>query len=348
MHIVVVDGTVVKLFSAYYSKAKFPIKSIEQREFGAGWRGKIDKRHISFFTEEELRHFLVEETPMYVSHSTAYYRKPSAPMKEKDWLGADLIFDMDSDIVSKEAVDEVHRNTLELLDILKEDFGVKDYLFVFSGNRGFHIHVRDERFLSLGTEERKAIIEYVQAVNFDYALLFWNEGEMLRGPKPDDPGYKGRFARRAIELMEKEPKKFYRNITPEQQRSFIEGVKNGIWSRLPVKNVVERLKPVASSLEMPHIAADGAVTYDVSKLIRVPNSLHGSTGFRVLPLKNPENFAIEKCLAFSDEPIKVEFLETFSYDTLLGKLEGVKGKATELPLYEAVFLSCQGKAKILG
>ncbi|RME79021.1 MAG: DNA primase catalytic subunit PriS [Methanobacteriota archaeon] len=338
---------IAQLFSQYYERAKFPILSIEQREFGAGWRSKIDKRHMSFFTEAEFRHFLVEESPLYVSHSTAYYEKPSAPMGEKGWKGADLVFDMDGDVTSEASLKPVLDNTIELRDLLRSDLGIKKMLFVFSGNRGFHIHVRDEEFRSLDGDARKAIVEYVLGKGFDYRLLF-NKGSssLIEGPKPTDRGYRGRFARKAIEMVKDNPSSIYKGLNGEAGQHFISGIMEGVWSRIKAKEPIERFSAIAKALEITSIAADGAVTYDVKKLIRVPNSLHGSTGLRVLPMKNLEDFSVSKALAFSEDKVKVRFTTTFSYETLLGKLAGKEGESQNLPLYVAVFLACQGKAKI--
>jgi DNA primase small subunit len=81
----------------YHSKAiEEPLK-MEQREFGYmhfGQAGMV--RHLSFKSIKELGAMLVREAPSDVYCSNAYYRFPTQqPMQEKQWLGADLIFDID-------------------------------------------------------------------------------------------------------------------------------------------------------------------------------------------------------------------------------------------------------------
>ena len=85
-------------FRGYYFKPdviEAPDK-IEQREFGYmqfGQGGMV--RHLSFKSMKELIATIMKEVPSDIYCSNAYYRFPTYPMQEKQWLGADLIFDID-------------------------------------------------------------------------------------------------------------------------------------------------------------------------------------------------------------------------------------------------------------
>jgi len=75
-----------------------PPASMEKREFGfILFEEKIMVRHKSFRSEEGFRGFLASLAPSDVYYSSAYYEEPEEPMEKKGWLGADLIFDIDSD-----------------------------------------------------------------------------------------------------------------------------------------------------------------------------------------------------------------------------------------------------------
>jgi DNA primase small subunit len=93
-------SVIKKAFREYYfnqSKAiEQPLK-MEQREFGyMHFRQAGMLRHLSFKSMKELDAMLVREAPSDVYCSNAYYRFPTQqPMQEKQWLGADLIFDID-------------------------------------------------------------------------------------------------------------------------------------------------------------------------------------------------------------------------------------------------------------
>lgn len=85
-------------FREYYFKQRAieAPDAIDQREFGYaqfGMHGMV--RHLSFRNMGELVATLVKEVPSDVYCSNALYRFPTLPMQEKQWLAADLIFDID-------------------------------------------------------------------------------------------------------------------------------------------------------------------------------------------------------------------------------------------------------------
>jgi len=54
-------------------------------------------RHKGFEDVNNLRSFLKTTVPSDVYYSSAYYERPEEEMGKKEWLGADLIFDIDAD-----------------------------------------------------------------------------------------------------------------------------------------------------------------------------------------------------------------------------------------------------------
>ena len=88
-------------FSEYYQnniKQIFFPASIEKREYGFFlFKDNMMIRHKSFQSEETFINFLCSVIPSDVYYSSAYYEKPEESMGKKEWLGADLVFDIDSD-----------------------------------------------------------------------------------------------------------------------------------------------------------------------------------------------------------------------------------------------------------
>ncbi len=181
-----------KIFANYYERAEFRIPAIEQREFGVGNMKKIDARHLNFANAGEFRKYLCNNTPLFVSHSTSYYEFPGAsPMVKKCWRGADLVFDLDIHAEGKfgayAELPRVKEDVMRLVDdFILGDFGIKKehVVVVFSGNRGYHVHVRDPAFIPLGGEERRELVDYIMGQGLDYTNFFTHRAgrASLSGP----------------------------------------------------------------------------------------------------------------------------------------------------------------------
>ncbi|HSB46477.1 MAG TPA: DNA primase catalytic subunit PriS [Candidatus Bilamarchaeum sp.] len=354
--------SVKKIFASYYEGASFPIPGIEQREFGIGNVKKIDARHLNFASEGEFRRYLINNTPMFVSHSTAYYGFPAAtPMQKKGWRGADLVFDLDIHAEGKfgaYAKLEGMKSELNRLveDFIINDFGVKkeDIIVVFSGNRGYHVHVRDRSFLPLGGDERRELVDYIMGQGLDYMRFFSGleeKPQRLLGPRPDEGGYRGRFARAAIKLIEENPGAISRLFTKEKEREFfISGIREGNWMRTSLKfsDIALRMKAVADSLPISSVNTDVGVTQDLSKLIRVPNSVHGETGLVARIVGDLGKFDPWRDACIKGAPLKVRFIEDVPrLDAVFGGLGPfAKDEEKEMPQEQAVFFVLKGSASL--
>ncbi|OGS47942.1 MAG: hypothetical protein A3K68_07750 [Euryarchaeota archaeon RBG_16_68_13] len=219
-----------------------------RREFGfMFWSAGIVQRHLGFSREEDLRHFLTTRAPAHVYYSSAYYEKPDAPtMEEKGWLGADLVFDLDADHIPTakqmtypEMLEAVRLKIVKLYDeFLRKDFGFEDdrMRIVFSGGRGYHVHVFDERVWSLGSHERREIVDWVTGKGLDVDAAFRESAfdsrefqgrvrvkKRLVAPGQDDVGWRGKVYRGMTQLASR-----LETMTPEAAVAFLasfEGVK---------------------------------------------------------------------------------------------------------------------------
>ena len=71
-------------------------RSAGMREFGYQRFNSGMVRHLSLRTAGELRVMLVQNAVSDAYCSSGYYNFPDLPMADKDWQGADLVFDIDS------------------------------------------------------------------------------------------------------------------------------------------------------------------------------------------------------------------------------------------------------------
>ncbi|MFN7991822.1 MAG: DNA primase catalytic subunit PriS [Candidatus Micrarchaeia archaeon] len=350
---------VKRIFVSYYEGADLAIPGIEKREFGFGNMKKIDARHLNFASAGEFRRYLTSNTPLFVSHSTSYYEFPGAtPIQKKVWRGADLVFDLDIHAEGKfgayAKLAEVKGDLVRLVkDFIKGDFGIKDehIAMVFSGNRGYHVHVRDPAYFPLGGEERRELVDYVMGQGLDYLQFFsFDDKKRLLGPRPDEGGYRGRFARAAIETLRTKPLALSKKFTNEKDREFfISGINEGNWSKttLNLKDMQERLAVVAKDLPISSVDTDVGVTQDLSKLIRVPNSIHGETGLVARVIRDVERFDPWRDASLKEgPPLSVRFTEDVPrLDHVFGGLGPYKkDSGIELPQEQAIFFVLKGSA----
>ncbi len=163
----------------YRNYAKFDVDAVERREFAFQPFGGGMVRHKAFKTLEELKKFVVEKTPRHIYYSSAYYERPGEEdMERKGWFGADLIFDIDGDHLDTEAcreskmvslacLEDAKEEANKLIDALERELGLRPHRVVFSGNRGFHVHVAEEEAQTLGAKERRELVKYLKATGFD-------------------------------------------------------------------------------------------------------------------------------------------------------------------------------------
>ena len=108
--------------------------------------------------------------------------------------GADLIFDLDADHIVRGPYDQmlarVKEETEKLLAMLTDEFGMdkKSIALVFSGGRGYHVHVRDIAFRSWGSAERRELIDYVCGIGIDPAAMLSRKNRSLARLAPAVPG----------------------------------------------------------------------------------------------------------------------------------------------------------------
>jgi len=364
------------MIGGFYAKSVPKVPDLETREFGFGSpEKKIETRHMWYRTGRELADALRKARPFYVSYSAAHYELPAArPMVKKNWLGADLIFDLDAPahdcgkFTCDECLAKIRAQTETLAnEFLIDDFGIpKSEISVnFSGNRGYHIHVRDKRFFDLNREARREIADYITGTGITYEDFFHFEEakknhrlvKSFRGPSPKAGGYHGKIGR-ALE-KELEDAKFRGSLNRKLRddavfASFMAGVYEGDYDRLNIAKRDEKFKEIFSRFakKLPR-EIDVNVTCDVSKLIRLPDSIHGGSGFA------SRTFALEKigefmprqdAAAFGWEPREVAMTEA-APELDFGEFKigpYAPGSVQKLPATAAAYLVLKGAATFHG
>ncbi len=218
---------VTRQFARHYRDSALAMPDrFAKREFGFMFFDRpYMMRHMAFPSRAALKRYLVENVPAHAYYSTAYYDKPDAPtMSEKKWLAADLLFDLDADHVRgaenlpyEKMLERVKMEVLRLLDeFLLGDLGfdVEDLDIVFSGGRGYHVHVRNPKVLKLSSHERREIVDYVTGTDLDLDWVFPSTpfeqsrykdragvGYRRAMSKREDGGWRGRIRKGVDDLL---------------------------------------------------------------------------------------------------------------------------------------------------
>ena len=385
-------------FRDYYRHTEVELPpEIDAREWGyIPWKrdgGTVMIRHKSLLEIGNVDDFLPSEHPRHIYTSASTYEDPGAgTMDEKRWIASDLIFDIDIDeghlpdyidkdreLTYAEELELAKTHLLRLLDVLEDDFGFENLEVVFSGGRGYHVHVRDPHVRSLTSKHRTELVSYIQGVNLDLDALVQEKtttigsraGKGGLGFKPDG-GWSTRVHKRIVEVMDEtlELVDQHHGVTDEAQLNLIdkfEGIgetnasavittfqENNMAIRAGHVNPHSALKKLAKAItkevhQNTYADIDEPVTTDINRLIRLPGSLHGRSGLRVTRIPRDEIEQFDPLVdavpeTFKGQDITVRVTEPTSVSMIGEEFEFDEGKQ-RVPEAVGLYLMAQGMAE---
>ncbi|MFX1486537.1 MAG: DNA primase small subunit domain-containing protein [Promethearchaeota archaeon] len=399
-------------FAEYYSRSADSVKGPKElikREFGFFYFDKDSViRHIGFKNEQELRLYLRQDAPSDAYYSAAYYDDPRAPkMNEKEWLGCDLVFDIDADHIptpceqqhdlwkckdcgernrgekpekcpkcDSSRIEETRWVCEECLAVTKnevvkavEEYLVPDFGFSkseieisFSGHRGYHIHIEKDTIRKMDSQARQEIVDYMKVTGLDLKLHGLHEkvgrrrSKVIVGPRTEDTGWRGRIARMFQAYVENlESPQSIEGISEAKLKLILENkeeILRGLKSKQPFWDVIRGVdietwyKLIEMAAHRASVRIDEPVTKDIHRLMRLPTSLHGKTGFKVIPLTF---FDLERFDPFKDSQVfqgeiivYVKHAPEFRIgDEVFGPY---KEEEVRLPMSAGIYLLCKGAA----
>ncbi len=398
-------------FRSYYRNHPVPAPPrVARREFASFSFSteSLMRRHTAFGDAAAMSRFLADEAPRHVYYSAAYYRHPAeGSMAKKEWLGADLIFDLDADhLRGAQELDYAgqlrlakERFTVLLDDFLFRDFGIDpdSCEITFSGGRGYHAHVRDERFLHLTSAERRELVDYILGVGLDPSRALGHRTVDLRPDErpdgagrsgggrpgrrrsirqievapPDAPGWYGRIGRAVRATIDR-----WRTQPPAQTwaefraldvhdpaaRRWVQALVRARGEGPPAPGSDDALgrreipEPLLAAIARDAAVAvqgetDAPVTTDIHRLIRLPGSLHGGTGLRVVPVDYARLDAFDPLRDAVWEGEEAPAVPVRYLTRVAGRLgpwefRGDAGSSEELPRPAALFLILRGEAEL--
>ncbi len=361
-----------RLFKQYYASSQVYVpRDYGLREYAANlWLQKTYIRHLSFLSIDEIRRFLAGKGPRHFYYSSARYMNPGEKdMDAKQWLSADLVFDIDADhleecsgkivkvkgffgeeaLVSRECIARAGFEAVKLFDALVNELGFdpKKARLEFSGHRGFHVVVEDNgEWGKSGGDVRRELVNYLKADSVLEETLRprlplikprRGAGATPIPPLPSSPGVRGRLARLAVRLAARDGIDLSR-VTRSPQ-AYISATPDE--KRLYEEYLETAEKEVG-------IRVDEQVTVDTKRLIRPWGSLHGKTGLRVevvTPPERAEEYELrEDTTPFhAIGPVRVRaYTDTPVLDVLGYRVKLRKGTVYRFPGGVAVYLMAKG------
>ncbi len=220
--------------------------------------------------------------------------------------------------ICKVCLDAAKDHTLRVVRFLVDDFGVSrgDVRAYFSGNRGYHLHVFDQRFDQLDQQARLEIADYLRGSSLPPNQTL--ASAMRRRPSGDSVTAEG----------------WMRRI-----RSFVEE------RRAEYPGTLQKL--VSDAVSSQRALIDAGVTTDIHRVFRLAGTLHGNTGMCKTRVDSIESFDPDSDpVVLSAEPVKVNvtFYPRFSING--GSFGPFKSEVASLPAYAAVSILTRGFGEV--
>ncbi len=282
------------------------LTTFRRREFGFDL-GDVFVRNLSFDTPRKLVNYMSRQGVFQAYVGAVYTKSPSKQqtIQKLQWESRELVFDIDLDEYDlvrhcnckgeKTFCDEcwtLAQDAMLFLDsTLREDFGFKDLVWIFSGRRGVHCWVCDEIAEKLDQIQRSSIINYLTLIR---------EGGTT--PHIDAlPKYSKSLKERIFTLLSRS---YFQNTTVPDliQLGFKKGDAEKILKQvrskskfnyqlsIPTYPSIDPLRLAKAIVINRYPRIDRKVTMDTRRLLKIPNSIHGKTGNVCVIIKNISNF----------------------------------------------------------
>jgi DNA primase small subunit len=206
-----------------------------------------------------------------------------------------------------------------VVGFLVNDFGVdgEGISIYFSGNRGYHLQVLDERFDPLDQQARAEIADYVRGASLPLSQTL---ASSLRRRPPNGPKGAG----------------WTRRIT-----TYVDDRRQAYGGTLQ--------KLVSEAIASQRAMVDSSVTTDIHRVFRLAGTLHGDTGMSKMKVKSIDMFdPQEGPVVLGARPVKlaVSFYPRFrmkhkDFGPYLGP------ETVELPTYAAVQILTRGLGEVV-
>jgi len=212
-----------------------------------------------------------------------------------------------------ECLNATKEHVRRLIIFLTDDFGVDKHQIrvYFSGNRGYHAQVHDERFQKADPQIRTEIANYIKGIG-----LSPKSAPQAKAAGPTALGW--------------------------AHRSDLFGAKS-VGSKRQNQKMLDQVIGANAAL------IDEAVTTDVHRVFRMPGTLHGGSGLMKMHVESIDTFDPERSpvvLGSQSTKVYVDFAPEFFLKGI--RFGPYDSSMVQIPIYAAVFLLARGLGKVGG
>lgn len=364
-------------FKEFYFKHNDYVETpsrIAEREFGYMQFSGGMVRHLSFKDGGELQAHLLKQIPSDVYCSCAYYINPTAPIQEKVFRGADLIFDIDADELGLKCA---KGHEVWVCNDCGNVMAAKQNCDKCKSAKVEKTSLACDNCIDAGKMEVKKLVKLLQedlnvqenevrvyfSGNHGFHLHVYNmEFEPLDSPSradiadyvmgnsiiPESFGIR-KNSQVAKDVLSKFPNidefgwrgRIVRKLMKEQS------AKERVVKRI-LKNGYMQFKDELNSVarEMgAHI--DPKVTMDIHRVFRLQGTLNSKSGLAKAPCPDIDNCdPFTSACVITDEEVGVRVRRSPKFRLNENSFGPFKDQVVKLPKYAAVYLICKGLADI--
>jgi DNA primase small subunit len=347
---------------------------IGEREFGYRQFGSEGMfRHLAFRNIGELLATLIKDVPSDVYCSNAYYRFPAYNMHEKQWTGADLIFDIDAkdlhllcELTHSYFIcancGKVQKDRSEICPSCKT--GKLNHISLICNKCNYALkkevkHLIEMLMYDLGIME-KSIQVYFSGNNGYHIHISDNEFHSLDSQaRSDIVGYlmgndmmtESIGVRKALDgFLIKFPKSGmlygWRKRIAEKlgiDQSSIVKLSNIVQQKGGYSGFKTELVKVTKGVG---VRIDPQVTMDIHRVFRMAGSLNSKSGLTKMRCNDMESFdPLNDACFLADREVNVDIKAPVKLK-LKGQSFNISKQTARLPVYAAVYLICKGLAEV--
>jgi len=297
---------------------------ISKREFGYRDFSGSMIRHIQLRSSGELYALALKSVPRSIYYSVAYYSDPSAPMESKGRQGSDLVFDIDLKDISK----SYNKNEFWICSVC-HSIGAGP-----APNECPNCSSKQVRSMEWICNE---CMNEVKQAAIDLGDILQNDFGMSKDEiKTYFSGNHGFHLH--VNLAE------FITLSSKERAEISDYIRGtGFEIKTYISNVPVQAK--GSIKERKHVNIDPQVTIDVSRIFRLPGSLHDESGLEKKLCERVESCdPLTDAVNLSEEPINLRVYYAPEFMLKGIKFGPYKMENVKLPTYAAVYLMAKDLA----